>query len=242
MGHHDEGTARMGRMFESLSEDCTTNLYDEDARGWDMSVPRDAIIFDAEKRIRQMEGPDWLNDFLIQEAMCNSCHLCVIGNQLVEILWYGITASGIMSTSAQNSSIRTFLAIICGAIKGSSVGDDLVRQGEIDAVEFAKTGAIMKGVAKLCPPGGPIDMTSHRYTSIVKPDGSREWTGRFLNFDKLLAHLDLRRVEGKPPSPDAVGGALFAVRHSPEDTAVLLAYCRGLGWNTDVPMLDVDVE
>jgi len=244
LGHHDQGIKRIGEMLNDLSikyphAPCNTNFvgYDEfhtsDASGWDLSVSRDAIYFDAERRIsRSTRACPVYNDLLWAEAACNSAHVIVIGTALWTFEWFGITASGIPSTSAQNSAIRSFTAKACGAKKQTAAGDDLVHTGLMNLELLASTGCITKeGSQKAAHPEGPVEFTSHLFTKV---DGV--WRATFNNVVKMLAHLDLRRVDGEAPSSDMVNGMRFALRHTPDADRVFCKACDNMGWCIGQPV------
>jgi hypothetical protein len=202
-----------------------------DASGWDLSVARDAIVYDGERRINRLQRECPLSwELIMAEAFCNSAHVVVIGKQLVCPTNFGITASGIPSTSAQNSPIRSLTLVAAGADRAHSIGDDEVHSGGVDVVLLATTGVITKGNIQECPADGPIDLTSHDY---YKQDG--KWTARFKNLPKMLAHLDLKRAEGCPPLPDAIRGMRYCLRNSKEEDAILCAFIRGMGWDVVEP-------
>jgi len=227
MGHHDDGIQRTGRMLEHLSQTGRLDLKGSDASGWDMSVCRDALYFDAERRTTRMSRADALaRDLLFAEAATNSTHILVIGKELWTFHNFGVTASGIPSTSAQNSPIRAFVLLVCGATTASATGDDEVHTGDVDESLMSTTGCITKaGSETVSGPLGPIAFTSHNY---FFRDG--RWHAEFDNFPKMLASFDLRRAGG-PPSQDVISGMRFALRHTPAADRILVAVAERLGWN-----------
>jgi len=230
LGHHDEGLARVGAVLDWLSDGGSCQLNDEDASGWDLSVSRDAIMYDACRRnlLTSVDCSDVVSrvnrDLMLLEGLCNSLHLIAIGTQLISIDLYGITLSGILSTTEQNCNIREKQAQLCGALRAAALGDDLGYAGKLDAALARRCGVIIK-CTNTCGPNGPFSLTSHLF---VKKDGV--WSATFENFPKLLAHIDLRRPAGKPPSADMLRGALYAIRHSDEQVLTLLAIMRDFGW------------
>ncbi|APG75716.1 hypothetical protein 1 [Beihai sobemo-like virus 6] len=243
LGHHDNGVKRIGEMLEEISKKyprwgtAGQVAYDDfqssDASGWDLSVSRDAIYFDAERRIAlSTRACPAYNDLLWAEAACNSAHVVVIGTAMWTFEWFGITASGIPSTSAQNSSIRSFTAQACGATKQTAAGDDLVHTGSLDIELLASTGCLTKeGSERSSGPEGPVEFTSHVFKKV---DGV--WTATFNNLVKMLAHLDLRRPDGEAPSSDMVSGMRFALRHTPLADRVFCQVCDRMGWSVSQPV------
>jgi hypothetical protein len=228
IGHHDDGIARIGQAFDRLTAGGRRHMRGTDASGWDLSVSRDAIVFDAEARARRFTEVDpvaW--KLLFAEAMCNSAHIVVLDGELWCSHFFGITASGIPSTSAQNSRIRSITLILCGAEAVISVGDDEVHAGDVDEELLATTGCITKaGSQTLSGPAGPISFTSHCYAK----DDRGVWHARFENFIKMMAALDLRRVPGEPPATDVIQGMRFALRHTPEADAAFCSVVAAMGW------------
>jgi hypothetical protein len=253
MGHHDEGIAHLGRIFEEMSDHGTIELTDDDAEGWDISCRRDLVLFDTEVRIRLFRravaafdkqtqeivldhkafARGWVAS-LLAEGYCNSAHVLSVGETLYEARVFGITASGIISTTAQNCKGRSFQAKRCGMKRNLVQGDDLVHRGsqtERMRAKVRRCGTIIKDAHTAL---GSVSFTSHVFTR--QEDGS--WDARFDNFEKMMAHIDLRRKAGEPPADDVVAGCLFAVRHSPLQTSQCKAYVRLLGGNSAVEPRD----
>lgn len=228
MGHHDIGVQQTGRVFDMLSKAGTQMLHCSDASGWDLSVCADAIYFDAQRRIsRFSEVSSLAADLMYCQAAVNSRHCLVIGSGLYALQEYGTTASGIPSTSGQNSPIRAFGLIAFGANAAHAMSDDEVHGGAVDVAGLASTGVITKGEMLTCPPGGPVNFTSHDY--IKREDGT--WIAVFRNVSKMFAHLELRRIGDEPPAQDTLAGARFALRHNPEATRQLELLCLERSWH-----------
>jgi hypothetical protein len=226
MGHHDEGIERLGKTLDAVSFGNTEKIYCSDASGWDVSVSRDAIYFDTERRIGCFTEYDEASaELLWLEAACNTAHILVIGGLLYALTVFGVTASGITSTSAQNSPIRAIMLLLCGAWAVATQGDDEFHTGSILQWLLDQTGCITKGEMHESGPNGPVEFTSH---ILEKVDG--EWVAKFGNVYKMLAHLDLRRTPGCPPQPEMVAGMRFALRHTPEADALLLQFIELMGW------------
>jgi hypothetical protein len=235
MGHHDLGIAQTGRVFEWVSGPELEALKDQDAAQWDITVARDMIMFDADRRnqctTRVVDGVDvddcmlaYNRELMIAEGLCNSAHVLVGNTDAWELQAFGTTSSGTGSTTSQNSTGRKAQALFCGAERAAVLGDDLVAAGEMSLT-------LMESCGTICKPTttnhhhGPVDFTSHSYTKV---DGS--WHARFLNFRKMLAHVDLRRKPGQAPSRECLGGCAFVLRHSPEETAILVGLVEAMGW------------
>lgn len=193
LGHHDEGIQHLGEMFQRVFKGP---VVDDDASGWDLSVTRDAIYLDAERRSYLLAGAhsdpvmkekleELFDDLLFCEAAANSSHVIAIGNRLYESQRFGITASGIPSTSGQNSPIRSILAKLAGAHHAITLGDDLVYTGPADREFMQACGIRNKGDATTYQIGEPISFTSHFYTLT---EGGK-WIAVFQNLPKMLARV-----------------------------------------------------
>lgn len=243
LGHHDEGITRLGAAFEWISGEEADNITCNDASGWDLSVSRDAIFMDNIDRRAHLccipEGAhvtlgcecgeeisnlelfcDFTRVLLGTEACCNTAHVLAFGGQLWECQVFGLTASGIPSTTAQNSSVRSLQALLCGAKRALAVGDDLLYSGSVDIRSVLKCGTLAKEEL-FSPPEGPIDFTSHLFR---KRDGV--WCAEFDNYPKLLARLIFNR--NSPTFFESVCGALHCVRASPDKVAGVLALAERL--------------
>jgi len=237
MGHDDKGVSRLGSVFDNMSGAGKKPLGFSDASGWDLSVCRDAFVFDAERRaLRTTAHELWdVNaDLLYAEAMCMSAHVLILGSALIEFTIYGIMASGIPSTSASNTPIRSFSLRVAGADDAIAMSDDEVHTGAIDVDLLATAGTITKGDVKFAVGGQPIDFTSHDFLKIVHEGGSF-WIASFKNIRKLLAHIDLRREGDLPPGVDQLAGSHFAVRNNPAGVRLLTDFCVAKGWTLPLP-------
>jgi hypothetical protein len=238
LGHHDDGIKRVGEMLDAMQDDPSSpkQIVDQDAEGWDWSVRRDDIMFDTHRRhvlySRTGECADEPSRgalflaVLTAEGFCNSIHVLNIGETLWEMTVFGITASGIASTSAQNSPIRSFTAMLCGMTNACAAGDDLVGVGEVDEGLMKSTGIIPKET-NYVKPTGPIEFTSHKFSKV---DGT--WTAEFMNLAKMVAHLDLKSTEEVPPSTDCLAGCAFCLRHDKKALGTLSTYVRNMGWGS----------
>lgn len=162
LGHHDEGIERIGQALDAVSQGA--DLHGSNIQGWDFSVPRDLIYFDAERRVSRLESIDLVaRDLLYAEAAVNSAHAVVIGSELWSFQNFGVTASGIPSTSAQNSPGRAFTLLVAGANREVAAGDDEVHAGNVDKALLLSAGQIVKpGSETSSPPEGPVDFKSCR--------------------------------------------------------------------------------
>lgn len=227
MGHHDDGIKAVGSVLDRIAA-AGGKLTSSDISGWDMGVQRDWIYLDGLRRVRLGPDSQIFRELTWCEQAATSAHVLFIGGVLYQILRAGITASGILSTSAQNSFIRSLLELIAGAEDCTSQGDDNVSSGRsTDFLE--KNGVVVRDVVE-SGPCGPINYTSHEF---VKRGG--HWFARFLNLDKMLARLELNRSGTGVPTQESIGGCLFALRNSRVELDQFVSVCAEMGWNTDVP-------
>lgn len=225
LGHHDAGISRLCAEFQRLV-DTGLEVFDADASGWDMSVNRDSLYADTLRRVLLYEGRGKavFEHMAMCEAAANSAHVVLIGGNLWEVLKPGITASGILSTTAQNSFIRALLYAFVGVRHSIVAGDDGAgaRAPGVDHVSaLAAYGPVEKQVNVYDPAAG-IEFTSH--CMMRETDGS--WSARFLNLGKACSRLAFADVV----TADQLAGLLFCVRHSPEDTKVLRDVSEEMGW------------
>jgi len=221
MGHHDEGVAEFGKVLDRILAQGIGQ--DEDAKAWDMSVMRSWVYADAERRCRSYQGPchEIFCELQWCEAAGNSAHCLCYGTKVVEILKAGITGSGVLTTSGQNSFMRAWLADLCGAKDMAANGDDLVAVG-LSKERTMEAGYVSKGIKECKSACGPIEFTSHRYTKI---DGV--WKAEFLNLDKMVARLMLGE---KKPTVEALCGCLYNLRNSEEQMTQFKAICKDCEW------------
>jgi len=252
LGHDDDGIRRLGAAIDELA--AGRDLKGSDVQCWDFSVCRDALYFDTERRVSRIPlyvhlgfedcgiGSGAISslplvypldrhvsisaDMLYAEAAVNSCHAIVVGSEIWSFDNFGLTASGVPSTSAQNSPIRSFTLAMAGATSQMAAGDDELHTGDVDARILEELGQrVKRGSETSSGPDGPVEFTSHTFTKV---DGV--WTASFENFPKMVAHMDLRRVPNAPPSQDMLAGMRFALRHTPLADAAFQTICSGMGW------------
>jgi hypothetical protein len=232
LGHHDEGIERLGDVITRIGL-VNGLIWDQDARGWDLSVCRDGLVSNGSVRCMLLDdtlaSPE-INEttchMLMHESFCNTSHVLCIGKSLWELQIQGMTSSGAMSTGDQNSDVRQRQAILAGADKAAAQGDDLIGAGDLCPIRMAKCGTLVKEMTT-SDKDGPVNITSHRF--VRRPDG--RWTATFNNLDKLMAHVDLRRAPGLPPKDDVIRGVMTVLRHTPDAEKTARAIFKELGWN-----------
>jgi hypothetical protein len=231
LGHHDLGVDRLCREFDRLL-DTGLEVFDADAKHWDMLVNRDSIYADAWRRVILYAGAysDVFERLALCEAAANSAHVVLVGGNLWEVLKPGITASGILSTTAQNSFIRALLYSFVGVKSCVVAGDDAAGArvpGYDHTLPLKAYGPIEKAVNVYKPETG-IEFTSHRF--VKRADG---WHATFLNLGKACARLALG---DKEVQKDQLAGLLFCVRNEPAHVNELKLLSEEMGW----PIIGVD--
>ncbi|APG75699.1 hypothetical protein 1 [Beihai sobemo-like virus 10] len=222
LGHHPEGIQMIGKHIERLQA-TGHQLFDADASGWDMSVKRDSILMDAERRIRCYVGPyhEIFAALQMAEAMTNSAHMLAFGPYLFSIYLAGITASGILPTTSQNSFMRAFIARLVGIIATLCGGDDLMGAGKFDPAYERRFGPIEKKITYR-EQGEPIEFTSFLFR---KENGV--WKADFVNLGKSCAKL---AFSSKPVTPDQLGGVLYHLRDNESNASLFREICRKMDW------------
>jgi len=234
MGHHDLGIARVGKVIERIQSHGL--VQDEDASAWDFGVQRAWLYRDIERRCYQYKGPHRgvFEELVWCEGASNSAHVVVYGKKVVEVLKAGITASGVLSTSAQNSFMRADLAFLSGASDAVANGDDLIASG-LDPKLIEQAGYVSKGLSTAEDHNTPVEFTSHSYFR----EGGK-WCAKYLNFEKLFARLLLA---GKAPSFEALCGCMFVLRNSPVQVKLFESLCMEFGWSLkNVTAIDHDMS
>jgi hypothetical protein len=236
MGHHDEGNENFSKTLEriiaaSQSPDCAHTvgeytIQDEDARGWDLSVQRWWLYRDAYRRCAQYQGPcrSVFEELQWCESVTGSAHMLCYGEKVVEICKAGITPSGSITTSTQNSFNRSDNAMMCGAADACSNGDDLVACGMDPRVVAEEMGHNSKGM-NYANRSGPIKFTSHEYKKVAG-----KWQVKYLNMAKMVAKILLT---AKLPTREQLCGCLFVIRNSEEQTNQFRDIANEFGWPID---------
>ncbi|APG75693.1 hypothetical protein 1 [Beihai sobemo-like virus 11] len=225
LGHHPEGIQMIGKHIERLQA-SGGDLFDADASGWDLSVKRDSILMDAERRIRCYVGPyhEVFKDLQLADAMTNSAHMLVFGEYLFSIYLAGITASGILPTTAQNSFMRAFIARLVGILATFVAGDDLMGAGRFDPEYERKFGPREKRITYR-DPGEPIEFTSFLFSKV-----GDTWIADFTNLGKSCAKL---AFSPKSIQPEQLGGVLYHLRDNPAKADLFREICYRMEWPID---------
>jgi hypothetical protein len=240
MGHHDAGVDHLGEVM--LGQFQSGEATDADASGWDLSVPRDGIMMDGDRRVSRLIHPEGdeqgalrkvvIVDLLEIEAVCNTAHVVAIGEDLYQSNRFGITASGVPSTSGQNSPMRSIQVLLAGAESSISLGDDLLYQtkdGSIDRHFMEKCGVRTKGIPITKKLSDGVEFTSHQYKLV-----DDKWVAYYLNFDKMVARLVYQFVLTEvTPAMEVLAAVHHVVRADPSQVKSLTELAQEYGWIAD---------
>jgi hypothetical protein len=221
MGHDDASLQVLGNTIDRVLGG--QSIVDDDASSWDLSVTRDSVMLDNERRAWCAGIEDSPTDLYKQafvemlycEAAANTAHVLAIGTGLHESQRFGITASGIPSTAGQNSPIRYMLCRLGGALAALTMGDDLMYSGNKKTSErvsaFQEACGVRNKGCTVREPGEILDFTSHHLYSVEvdEADGKKRkvWKADFQNNGKMLARMCFSYSEGpleEVETPDGV--------------------------------------
>jgi len=222
LGHDDHGVELFCNYLFHHHGDGP--ISSSDASAWDLSVNRDVLVADTKVRIALSTGA--ADIALWSECWCNSAHILWNGTELFECCSYGLTASGVPSTSPQNSRARSFLCLLAGGTDPMSVGDDLTHGGTMDKDVLLRAGVRTKlGSETVSNLDGGVDSTSHLY--LRRADGT--FIAMYENFEKMLANLENKR------SLDCqiVGACAGVVRNTMVVDRLFADLCKELGYSED---------
>lgn len=202
MGHSKEGLKHLVKAFEA--EDVATDNISSDASAFDLSIDASFIEADADRRA------DNCSDFYVGQLIRRYAHvLCshVLNNQgdvwIVEK--YGVTTSGQLSTTTQNTFARSVQASYGGSKGWVSAGDDLVADKNFDYKRLLHFGVRSRDVESH---KNEADFTSH----MIDTKTSR---AVFKNVEKLLWHLHDSCTDTST-NRERFGGTMHILRDTPE--------------------------
>lgn len=145
MGHHDDGIQKLGAAFDRLLAIDGT-LVASDAKAFDLSVTREFIYLDGERRFRkvktQYKGVFGVLTRVISATISSSV-LC-IDKGLLQLEDFGVTQSGLQVTTTMNSFIRGGGLRLAGAVAAMCQSDDAVHVGTVDYDALTRMGVQTK--------------------------------------------------------------------------------------------------
>lgn len=204
LGHDREGVKHLLRDVKRTFKRCNV-IYGSDKSGWDLSVSRDSLMLDTYRRIHY--SPEW-TDAMLAEGFCNSAHLVAVSGLMLLVTRFGITASGVPSTTSQNSFVNGVLEVACGSHSVKANGDDILTSSYPDAEKIKKYGPIIKEGSITVNTPDKFEYTSHGF------EEGKEVV--FLNGDKAFAKL-----LHKPFDEQVLQSLAVVMRGNHEDLAIL---------------------
>lgn len=240
VGHHHEGIKLLMKQIESFAG--TQTVESSDASGWDLSVARLAILLDAERRAQCVKNKESDSDdenheirlaaslSFYTDAFANSAHSLSFKGMVFVCEKYGITATGTLNTTSQNSFMRSFILFVAGAEWALSVGDDENHTGEVDKAILAEWGVITKEGSEGEGTANDFAMLSHDY----KKDACGRCYAEYTNVEKMISTNALKVARGEPIHPQVVGGQLYVLRDSPQALELYKKAAELCGWPFEV--------
>lgn len=204
MGHDQAGIRKFAEAARNL--DLIEHNVTSDISAYDLSVPGSLIRADGERRAYNVpEGLLYTKRFikLFSYVLCK--HVVSAGRSVFRCEKDGVTSSGQLSTTAQNTFVRTVVGFFCGSYAHVSIGDDTVADSGYDP---ARTSLLYMTSRDVEHHFMMTDFTSHKidFTSL---------TASFNNVQKMLYHLVQCAEEGVG-MVDRLGGCLYVVRNTVE--------------------------
>jgi len=228
MGHDDEGLKDTCAAFTRLSQapnsgEETAGLTSLDANGWDFSVTRTLLMVDAWRRAHLAEvakAPPAFCLGLLNMGLILSAHILRSGMAMFAICVYGIVGSGMISTTASNSFMRSFAHSeafwhIFGRVARSlangddCIGHDMITTAILEVWERLGLQLDDEEDIRTQELASFINFTSHVYNVT-------RGTATYGNQDKLFLKLALMNASGKHPSKEQLAGIRVAIRNTPD--------------------------
>jgi len=176
MGHSPEGLRHLVRAFEQ--EGVARSNVSSDATAFDLSVDGSFIHSDGERRAGNCSDED-VGRLIERYAHVLCSHVINNQGEVWQVLKYGVTASGQLSTTAQNTYARSVMAAYGGCEGWTCAGDDLVGDDNFDEGRLLHFGVRSRDVERHAD---EADFTSHLIDTVTS-------RAVFCNVEKLLWHL-----------------------------------------------------
>lgn len=202
LGHSPEGLKHLVEAFkkEGIAHDNVTS----DASAYDLSIDASFIICDGERRAANCADP-----YVARLVTRYSHLLCshVLNNQgdVWLVMKHGVTTSGQLSTTTQNTFARSIMAAYGGCSGWTCAGDDLVGDANFDEKRLLHFGVRSRDVERH---KNEADFTSH----LVDTKTAK---AVFLNVEKLLWRLYDTCIQ-LPTNRERFGSAQYVLRDTPE--------------------------
>lgn len=201
MGHSDDNLKHLVKAF--YKEGVAEKNISCDASAFDLSIDSSFIFADGERRSENCGCP-YVGKLIQRYAHVLCSHVLNNQGDVWLVCKYGVTTSGQLSTSTQNTFARSVQAAYAGCKGWVCSGDDLVGDTGFDAKRLLHFGVRSRDLAyhELV-----ADFTSHMID--VKTS-----TAVFGNVEKMLWHLhhDCTDVS---TNRERFGGSLQVLRNTP---------------------------
>ena len=201
MGHSDDGIKHLVRAFKI--EGVAESNVSCDASAFDLSIDSSFILADGERRRDNCIDP-LVGQLVYQYAHVLSSHVLNNQGDAWLVVKYGVTTSGHLSTTTQNSFARSVQAAFGGAKGWTCAGDDLVADSGFDPKRLECLGVRSRDIAshENC-----ADFTSH----LIDIESA---TARFKNVEKMLWNL-YHCCRDLTSNRERFGGLLYILRNTP---------------------------
>lgn len=176
MGHSPEGLQHLVRAFQR--EGVASVNVSSDASAFDLSIDGSFIHSDGERRRLNCLDPD-VGRLVRRYAHILCSHVLNNYGDVWLCEKYGVTSSGQLSTTTQNTYARSVMAAYGGCEGWTCAGDDLVGDENFDATLLLDFGVRSRDVERH---EGEADFTSHLINTTTE-------RAIFGNVEKLLWHL-----------------------------------------------------
>lgn len=214
MGHSPDGLKVLVNAFEK--EGVADSNVSSDASAFDMSIDSMFIFGDGDRRGDNCANLD-VSNLVKRYAHILCSHVLNNQGDIWLVLKYGVTTSGQLSTTAQNTFARSVMAAYGGCIGWTCAGDDLVGDDNFDETRLLHFGVRSRDVEKH---EGEADFTSHLINT-------RTSKAVFCNVEKMLWNL-YDTCTDVATNRERFGSVLYILRDTPgvlEDLTSLTKDC-----------------
>lgn len=226
LGHNDEGIARAVRCMldQNLYENITS-----DAEAFDFSMDGVFIRGDGQRRAKRIAG-DYTASMVQSYSHILCSHVLNNGGDVWQVEKDGITTSGHISTTAQNTYGRKVMATYAGAKTSFNLSDDLVADKHFNAKKLEELGVTSREVE---PHVGEANFTSHLLDF-------ETLKALFLNVEKCLWTL-VHKANDVANNKQRFGGILYVFRNTPGAYDDLYELCKEHNIDVDGHVCDFDM-
>lgn len=226
LGHNDEGIARAVRCM------LDQGLYDNitsDAEAFDFSMSSEFIYGDGRRRANRIAS-DYVASMVQSYSHLLCSHVLHNGGDVWQVEKYGITTSGHISTTSQNTFARKVMAKYAGSDTSFNLSDDLVADTKFSAEKLKELGITSREVE---PHTGEANFTSH----LINFEALK---AKFLNVEKCLWTL-AHKANDVANNKQRFGGILYVLRNTPGAFDDLMNLCKDFNIEVQGHICDYDI-